>query len=1344
MAKKYNIGLDIGNTSVGWAVVGSDDFKVLQKKGQALWGVRLFNEAHTAESRRLARSTRRRYDRRRKRIELLQKEFEQEINKVDSDFYTKLKESFYKQDDSIHKTILLSLEDREKIIRYHKKYPTIYHLRKRLIEDQSKCDIRFVYLAIHHIVKYRGNFLYDGSNFKVDELLSSTQIENLFSLMQSMDCFQLTEESLLRFDYEYISNTLLEASKTDKKVKLEKEFGKELPPKITKELVKALLGDTVLLNTLFEKEIDEDIKISFKGSNYEDQYDKIVKYFEEELEILDELKRIYDGVYLTLLFDGSENPSLSSLMVKRYKTQGEDLKKLKKIYRVNDQLFKKMFKTSKDGQKLCEYDLYLHNKKTYDEFTKQIQKDVQSFDHLLDTSLLQLYEEQILKNIQQENFLPRITSVDNGKYPYQLNKDELIKILENQGKYYPFLLDKTKDGVYKIVSLLEFRIPYYVGPLNNTTTNRKEKNKNSWMVRLKDQVRITPYNFKEVVNLEASAEEFIERMIGKCTYLLEEKSMPSSSILYSKFKVLNELKQIKIGEKGQEVRLSKEEVLDIYENLFLKQGGVITDRKFQNYLKKTGRYDMFEELSVTGYSSDNKFANHMQSYIDFFGPNGFFTGTNYTLDNADEIIRLVTIFEDKSILKKRLQKEYPDLSDSVLNQICSKRYTGWSNLSKKLLTEICYEDSKTSTSKNIMTLLEETSENFMQILFNKEYCLQDKIDQYNKIDANQKIHYGLVEDLATSPATKRGIYQALKVVEEIIEYMGYEPDKIILEMARGREEKRRKDDRKKRLEKLYEKSKKEIDQYNKLSKQLKSFEKIDGDKLFLYFVQEGKSLYSGKPLDIENLNQYEIDHIIPRTLIKDDSLENKALVLREENQLKADSFVVPEEFRTISRKSWWLHLKKMGLISAKKYNNLCRYKYDERLIEGFIDRQLVETRQIIKHVANIIKNYHKNTKVLNVSSKLGHNYRDRFDLFKFRDINDYHHAHDAYLVAVLGEYKETLLNSCVDFDVLRKVNRQLFEEGKYKQAYAGYVINSFDPQVNMYFRNYDEDGVVSFDIEQFNRIVENTLYRNDILISRKTEKATGEFYDQTIYSFNSPKNKNGIPIKDGLEGYGCYSSMAISYLCLVEYKGKRKLVGIPILIDQKSKLNPSIKMNYIREHLKTEQFEILKDPIYLNTELIYKDQLVSIQGYASSKQTCELGNVTELKIPRENMRKWRYVLNWALNDQKIEMDDCSIEKVIDEIVYWLLEKKKFYPLYQNVIIKIQEYYSKNLLSLLEKKKFLIQLFRLYGTGKLACKFSDFPESNIRDRAERLNGINVSSGTLIYKSVTGIWEKKDEF
>lgn len=48
---------------------------------------------------------------------------------------------------------------------YYEKYQTIYHLRKHLLGTTEKADARFIYLALHHMLKYRGNFLYEGQKF---------------------------------------------------------------------------------------------------------------------------------------------------------------------------------------------------------------------------------------------------------------------------------------------------------------------------------------------------------------------------------------------------------------------------------------------------------------------------------------------------------------------------------------------------------------------------------------------------------------------------------------------------------------------------------------------------------------------------------------------------------------------------------------------------------------------------------------------------------------------------------------------------------------------------------------------------------------------------------------------------------------------------------------------------------------------------------------------------------------------------------------------------------------------------------------------------------------------------
>ena len=98
MEQEYYIGLDIGTSSVGWAVTDMN-YQIIKRHGKALWGSRLFASANTAEERRGFRTARRRLDRRNWRINILQELFAEEISKVDSGFYLRMKESKYYPED---------------------------------------------------------------------------------------------------------------------------------------------------------------------------------------------------------------------------------------------------------------------------------------------------------------------------------------------------------------------------------------------------------------------------------------------------------------------------------------------------------------------------------------------------------------------------------------------------------------------------------------------------------------------------------------------------------------------------------------------------------------------------------------------------------------------------------------------------------------------------------------------------------------------------------------------------------------------------------------------------------------------------------------------------------------------------------------------------------------------------------------------------------------------------------------------------------------------------------------------------------------------------------------------
>lgn len=140
MFKDYYVGLDIGTSSVGWAVT-DESYNVLKFNSKKMWGVRLFDEAKVAEERRTFRGARRRLDRKKERINLLQDFFAEEIAKVDPNFFLRLDNSdLYMEDkDQKLKSKYTLFNDKDfKDKDFHKKYPTIHHLLMDLIEDDSK------------------------------------------------------------------------------------------------------------------------------------------------------------------------------------------------------------------------------------------------------------------------------------------------------------------------------------------------------------------------------------------------------------------------------------------------------------------------------------------------------------------------------------------------------------------------------------------------------------------------------------------------------------------------------------------------------------------------------------------------------------------------------------------------------------------------------------------------------------------------------------------------------------------------------------------------------------------------------------------------------------------------------------------------------------------------------------------------------------------------------------------------------------------------------------------------------------------------------------------------------
>ena len=789
-----------------------------------MWGSRIFDEAKTAKDRRTSRSARRRLDRRKERIKILQSLIQNDMEKEFPNFFQMLKETSLTEDDKIISdkiqgikyNLFSDVKDTDNS--YYKEYPTIYHLRKYLIEQQDKVDLRLVYLAVHHIIKYRGNFLYEG-DFSENTTEIKEQFEKILDYLKERDI-------VCNCNLEDILNILKNKniSKSDKKEEIvaKFEFDKE-EKSILINVTNSFLGYVFDITKIFDIELEK-AKISF-SSEIENE-DEIKNMLADKSEIYESMNSIYSWYILQDILNGKNY--ISDAFIEKYEKYKEDLKILKKIYKKyfpNE--YKQMFKivginnyvayNGKNQGKNCK-------KCNPEEFFKTLKKKIEELPEECKEKSI------ILSEIENNNFLRKINVTDNGAIPNQLHKKELELILENQSKYYPTIAE-NKDNILKLFS---FRIPYYVGPLS------KEEGKWAWIVRKSDE-KIRPWNFEEIVDEDETAEKFIRRMTNKCTYILNEDVMPKSSLLYSRFCVLNELNNIRVNNH----HLAKDTKKKIIESLFLNNKKVSVS-KLKEFLKKEG----LPCETVTGLSDGTNFNSNMASYIDMKNILGKVDDSN--IKQCENLIYWITIFEEKKILKRKIKREYPNLSDEQINKLCKLRYTGWSRLSEKLLVGLKSNDNQT-----IMEKLETTPLNFMQIINEKEFGFDKQLEKLMP-KINKDIKYADVEEIPTSPANKRAIWQSVCVVKEITKIMEHNPENIFIEFARNEENKVMKDNRVKQLLKKYEEIEKQLNELKdydpKIYKELKQHQndKTLNEKMYLYYIQNGKCLYSGQPLNIDN------------------------------------------------------------------------------------------------------------------------------------------------------------------------------------------------------------------------------------------------------------------------------------------------------------------------------------------------------------------------------------------------------------------------------------------------------------------------------------------------------------
>ncbi len=1138
--QKYYLGLDIGTDSVGYAVT-DEEYNLLKFHGEPAWGVTLFDAASLSAERRAFRTARRRLDRRQQRVQLTQELFAKEITKVDPQFFVRLQASNLFREDAGEPYALFNdddFTDKE----YYEKYPTIHHLIFDLMTSSEPHDVRLVYLACAWLVAHRGHFL---NNINKNNL---SEIKDFSALYKSFEEYFIQNDYVLPWtceDADRIGDVLKKKQTVTAKSKelLALLFPGTKPSKTAEEdfpfsreaLVNLLAGRKVELKALYSNDEYSEFG-SVALSMDDDKLAEIQANLGDDFELITTARKLYDWAVLSDILGDSE--CISEAKVKVYDQHKEDLKNLKILIHkycpenVYKEMFRQVVKRDKNGKDdksgkeimINNYVAYAYHtdepaekskklkKISNDDFGKYVLEVFKTFTpDEKDASLV----EDIKNRISLNTFMPKQKNTNNRVIPYQLYWYELKTLLDKAAGYLPFLQEKDSEGrsvQEKALSIITYRIPYFVGPLNRNSEF-------SWIVR-KAEGKIYPWNFEEIVDLDKSEEEFIRKLTNRCTYLPSETVLPKDSLCYHKFMVLNEINNLKINNQRIPVELKQR----IYTELFMKRKKV-TLKAIRDFLmseNQLGKDDMLDGVDV-------EIKSNLAPQIAF---NRLLASGLLSEQDVERIIERSSYAEDKARVANWLRKKYPSLPESEIKYICSVKIKDFGRLSRAFLCDIIGQVDGEEYS--ILQAMWETKYNLMELLSDK-FTFNEvvKACQEQYYTENKKSLSDRLDDMYVSNAVKRPIYRTLDIVNDVVKAFG-KPEKIFVEMARGTSEDQKGKRTKSRREQIMDLYKQCRDEdVRELKAELERMgdaadNRLQSERLFLYYMQLGRSMYSGTPIDLEKLSSdskiYDIDHIYPQAMVKDDSiLNNKVLVLSEENGKKSDAYPVFPEWQK-KMFGLWTYYKEVGLITEEKFKRLTRitpFSEDEKW--GFINRQLTETSQSTKAVATLLSEKYPKSEVVYVKARLASEFRQEFDCLKSRVFNDLHHAKDAYLNIVVGNVYYT----------------RFTKEWFFKNMDGRYSIKTS----TLFSKERVANGKVIWRGEPDIAKVKKVLGKNNAHFTKYAFFKKGGFFDQMPV----PANKDLVPLKNGLntEKYGGYNKAGVMFLIPVRYSvGKKSEVLI--------------------------------------------------------------------------------------------------------------------------------------------------------------------------------------------------------
>lgn len=627
--------------------------------------------------------------------------------------------------------------------------------------------------------------------------------------------------------------------------------------------------------------------------------------------------------------------------------------------------------------------------------------------------------------------------------------------------------------------------------------------------------------------------------IGQCMYYKDEKRAYRSTVIADIYALVNCLSQLSfVNTETGEILLPENVAKEIIDTALTNAS--ITENDIKNILKqnklemrKPGKLEVTVPDTIkTLKLLKEVLTNAGYKYEELIKENQF------DVNNPSKLHQLCLLLSENITPARRIRAlKAKGWNEKLQKEVIRKKFGGTASVCEKYMVEAIEAFKRGETYGNFQA----------RMLKEREDALPDIEKQKYLAPFDKKIDEELVKNIVVFKA----VNETRKILNELIRRYG-SPEYINIEVADdlGRSFKERA-----KIIKRINDNKKEKDKIaNKLIElglrkegEVKPF---DIERYRLWEEQEGKDLYTGDVIPIEKILSgiYDVDHIVPFSLILDDTLQNKALVnLGVNRQQKGQQ--VPLGYLSSADKEDYL--KRINTLFKKKKISIKKYKYltlsnlygNRDLLSEWKSRNINDTRYITRFLvnylsANLLFNSDKAKNVFGVKGiitsrmrRLWFNKKTWGDEQKNRD-NNLHHAADAIVIANLTPAYLEIASDKIKLDrIYKDYHKRISDEyltylGKavnkmvkyygFNKEYAEKLLATPNSRVPAMIRNIaDETDIRLWDnsLECYKDVSEEQFYKN-LKAFYKDDVVFADTIKPVLVSYKQNKKYQGKVTKD--------------------------------------------------------------------------------------------------------------------------------------------------------------------------------------------------------------------------------------